>query len=140
MKPMTIGALSRQTGVKVPTIRFYEQIGLTPAPPRTESNRRTYDSDDVRRLRFIRHARELGFEMDAIRALLFLQDNPNQSCAAADEIARARLAEVEQRIESLSALQSELQRMVAECACGRIAECRVIDTLANNSHAHGRLA
>lgn len=140
MKPMTIGALSRQTGVKVPTIRFYEQIGLTPAPPRTGSNRRTYDSDDVRRLRFIRHARELGFEMDAIRALLFLQDNPNQSCAAADEIARARLAEVEQRIESLSALQSELQRMVTECVCGQIAECRVIDTLANNSHAHGRLA
>lgn len=78
--------------------------------------------------------------MDAIRALLSLQNNPDQSCAVADEIARARLAEVEKRIESLLALQRELQRMIKECACGRIAECRVIDTLADESHDHGRLA
>ena len=85
-----IGEAARRSGVKVPTIRYYEQIGLLPAPPRTESNRRLYDARDLRRLAFIRHARELGFEVDAIRALLALQDNPNQSCAAADMIARAR--------------------------------------------------
>src|SRR5215210_684515 len=89
-----IGEADRQSGVKVPPIRYYEQIGLLPAPPRSEGNRRQYDADDLRRLAFIRHARELGFEIDAIRTLLALQDEPDQSCVAADQIARARLAEV----------------------------------------------
>ena len=62
--------------MKAPTIRYYEQIGLLPAPPRSEGNRRQYDTDDLRRLAFIRHTRELGFEIDAIRALLPLQDDP----------------------------------------------------------------
>jgi DNA-binding transcriptional MerR regulator len=89
---------------------------------------------------FIRHARELGFEVDAIRTLLFLQDNPDQSCSAADEIARARLAEVVQRVASLTALRAELERMVSKCGSGKIAECRVLETLADRSHVHGRLA
>jgi len=72
--------------------------------------------------------------------LLFLQDNPGRSCSAADEIARARLAEVEQRIASLTALRAELERMVSECRSRKIAECRVIETLADRSHVHGRLA
>ena len=135
-----IGEAARQSGVKAPTIRYYEQIGLLPSPPRSEGNRRHYEAADLRRLAFIRHARELGFEVDAIRALLFLQDNPDQSCAAADEIARARLAEVERRIASLTALRAELARMVSECRRGKAAECRVIETLADRSHAHGRLA
>jgi DNA-binding transcriptional MerR regulator len=70
------------------------------------------------RLAFIRHSRELGFDVDAIRALLSLQDNPNQSCAAADVIAKARLAEVEGRIVSLTALRQELKRMIEECDYG----------------------
>ena len=82
------------------------------------------------RLSFIRHARELGFEVDAIRTLLQLQDQPDQPCAVADEIARARLAEVERRIASLVALRKELEKMINECACGRVAECRVIEALA----------
>src|SRR5215218_8615496 len=131
-----IGAAARRSGVKVPTIRYYEQIGLLPAPSRTEANRRLYDTADLRRLAFIRHARELGFEVDAIRTLLSLQDHPDQPCAAADQIARARLAEVEQRIASLVALRAELEHMVSECACGRVAECRVIETLAD----HGQCA
>jgi DNA-binding transcriptional MerR regulator len=82
-------------------------------------------------LAFIRHARELGFEIDAICALLVLQDEPNQSCAAADQIARARLVEVEQRIARLIALKAELQRMVTNCSHGRVDQCRVIEALAN---------
>src|SRR6478672_3803198 len=99
---MPIGEAAKQTGVKVPTIRYYEQIGLLPAPPRSRGNRRLYAVTDLRRLAFIRHARELGFDVEAIRTLLSLQDNPDQSCAAADAIARARLAEVERRIASLT--------------------------------------
>ena len=80
MTAVPIGQAARQSGVKVPTIRYYEQIGLLPAPPRSEGNRRQYDADDLRRLAFIRHARELGFEIDAIRALLALQDPFERSC------------------------------------------------------------
>ena len=129
---LPIGEAARKSGVKVPTIRYYEQIGLLPKPPRTEGNRRLYEPADLRRLAFIRHARELGFEIVAIRALLTLQDHPDQSCAAADEIARARLGDVEERMTSLSALKAELERMVAECAHGRVAECRVIEILADH--------
>jgi DNA-binding transcriptional MerR regulator len=134
-----IGEAARRSGVKVPTIRYYEQIGLCPVPPRTDGNRRHFDDDDLRRLSFVRHARELGFDVDAIRTLLALQDRPDQSCAAADAIATARLAEVTQRIASLTALKIELERMVAGCAAGKVAACRVIETLADHSnclHAH----
>jgi DNA-binding transcriptional MerR regulator len=132
MENVPIGEAARQSGVKAPTIRFYEQIGLLPAPPRSEGNRRQYNGNDLRRLTFIRHARELGFEIDAIRTLLALQDRPGQSCAAADEIARARLAEVELRIASLTALKAELERMVASCAHGTVGQCRVIEILADH--------
>ena len=98
----SIGELARRTQVKVPTIRYYEQIGLLAPPPRTEGQQRRYDKKSIARLVFIRHARELGFNIEAIRALLSLQDNPDQSCSVADRIASARLAEVEERIASLS--------------------------------------
>jgi len=138
---LSIGAAARASGVKVPTIRFYEQIGLMPQMARTEGNRRLYGAADVRRLAFIRHARELGFEIEAIRELLALQDQPEHSCAAADDMAQARLAEVRRRIASLRALEAELERMVGACARDRVAECRVIEALADHGscrfHAHG---
>jgi DNA-binding transcriptional MerR regulator len=137
---LSIGELSRRAAVKVPTIRYYEQIGLMPETGRTEGKQRRYGRMAVARLAFIRHARELGFEVDAIRTLLSLQDNPDQSCARADEIAKARLVEVEKRMSSLKALRKELRKMVEECACGRVGECRVIETLADRTHAHGKLA
>ena len=126
------------SGVKIPTIRYYEQIGILPAAARTQRNRRIYRSNDLRRLAFIRHARELGFEIAAIRTLLALQDDPNQSCAIADGIARERLMDVEKRIASLSALKAELQAMVEGCRHGRLAECRVVEVLADHGHCmHG---
>jgi len=109
------------------------QIGLFPAPPRTEGNRRTFNAADLRRLAFIRHARELGFNIDAVRTLLTLQDNPSQSCGMADAIARDRLAEVEQRIDSLTALKAELEVMIESCSHGKVANCRVIEVLADHS-------
>jgi len=125
--------------VKATTIRYYEQIGLLQAPERTDGNRRFYREPDLRRLAFIRHARELGFEIEAIRALLTLQDDPSQPCATADGIARARLGEVEQRIRSLLALKTELELMIEGCSHGRVGECRVIEVLADHgkcSHAN----
>jgi DNA-binding transcriptional MerR regulator len=135
---LPIGAASRRSGVKVPTIRYYEQIGLLPKTARKGNNRRFYGADDVRRLVFIRRARELGFEVDAIRALLALQDDPDQSCVAADGIARARLDEIERRIERLLSLKSELERMISDCSRGRVAECRVIEVLASDNSTSER--
>jgi DNA-binding transcriptional MerR regulator len=134
MQSVSIGEAGRRSGVKVPTIRYYEQIGLLPAPPRTDSNRRCFDDSDLRRLAFIRHARELGFEVRAIRTLLTLQDNPSQSCGTADAIARTRLADVEQRLGSLTMLKAELERMIEGCAHGRVDQCRVIEVLADHGH------
>lgn len=132
-KPMPIGALAEQTGVKVPTIRYYEGVGLLPEPDRTESNRRTYGAEAVQRLRFIRHARELGFEIDAIRQLLGLADQPDRPCHEADVIARAHLADIDHKIARLVALRSEVQHMVDQCAQGQIRECRVIEVLADHT-------
>ncbi|OLP60310.1 MerR family transcriptional regulator [Xaviernesmea oryzae] len=136
----TIGWLSKRTGVKIPTIRYYEQVGLLPEAERSEAGQRLYGHDEADRLAFIRHARELGFDLKAIRALLLLQDRPQQTCHEADAIARARLTEVEDRIAKLMALKTELERMVAACAHGSVADCKVIETLAAKNHTHGPLA
>jgi DNA-binding transcriptional MerR regulator len=129
---ISIGELSRRTGVKVPTIRFYEQAGLLPEPSRTQSNRRLYNASDERRLAFIRHARDLGFGTEALRALLTLSDQPDMPCGEADAIARAHLSEVEAKISQLIALRSELVRMVDTCAKGKVETCRVIEALADH--------
>ncbi|MCC7253554.1 helix-turn-helix domain-containing protein [Hyphomicrobium sp.] len=134
----SIGELARRTKVKVPTIRYYEQIGLMPPPPRTEGQQRRYDASHASRLNFVRHARELGFEVDAIRELLAMSAKPNQSCSEVDELARRHIAEIDRRIAHLTTLRAELQRTVDECGRGRVCECRVIETLADSSHEHGR--
>jgi len=118
-----IGEAAAVSGVKVPTIRYYEQIGLLQAPPRTEGNRRHYDVADLQRLAFIRHARELGFEIEAIRQLLDLSGQPERSCAQVDLIARGHLADIDTKIARLSALRAEVLRMTEECAHGR--RCRM---------------
>lgn len=129
-----IGELSKRTGVKVPTIRFYEQIGLLPEPPRTEGNQRRYGETEADRLNFIRHSRELGFEVEDIRALLAMTAEPQASCHQVDSIARNHLCEIDRRIASLQALKGELTRMVDECGHGRICDCRIIEVLADHSH------
>jgi DNA-binding transcriptional MerR regulator len=134
MTDLSIGGLAQQTGVKVPTIRYYESIGLLPSPSRTESNRRLYDEQAVARLKFIRHARELGFEVDAIRELLDLAEQPQRSCAKVDALARAHLQAIVSRIERLTALKAEVESMITACAKGKIAKCRVIDVLSHHEH------
>jgi DNA-binding transcriptional MerR regulator len=132
---VAIGEASRASGIKVPTIRYYEQIGLLAAPPRTEGNRRLYDASDLRRLRFIRHARELGFEIEPIRELLALAGEPDRPCESADRIAAAHLAEIDHKIARLTALRAEVARM-ADCSNQSVAGCRVIEVLGD----HGRCA
>lgn len=127
-----IGALARQTGTKVQTIRYYEQIGVMPEPVRTEGGQRRYGQAHLDRLAFIRHSRELGFSLDQIRSLLDLADRPERTCKEADRIAQENLRAVRRRIESLRVLETELERMVSECAGSRVCDCRVIEVLSDH--------
>ena len=129
---LSIGDLARRTGVKVPTIRYYEQIGLLPSPPRTAGGQRRYGEDELKRLDFIRHARDLAFDIEDIRQLLALTGAPQRSCHEADSIAIRHLAEITARIRRLEALRDELQRMVDECGHGRICECRILEVIGDH--------
>jgi DNA-binding transcriptional MerR regulator len=137
---LSIGELARRTGIKIPTIRYYEQVGLLPQPPRTEGGQRRYDEIDAFRLSFVRRARELGFGLDAIRELLALSTRPDQSCAEIDSIARRHIAAIDGRIAHLRSLRAELARVVGECDQGRVSECRVIEALGSAGHQAGSRA
>ena len=128
---MQIGDLSRQAGVNVETIRYYERIGVLPKPARQSNGRRSYAEADAQRLGFIRHARDLGFDLASVRVLMALQEQPEASCEDASRIAQGQLEAVEDRIARLLKLQGELARMVSECDRGQVSACRVIDALMN---------
>ena len=130
---ITIGSLGKKTGTKVQTVRYYEQIGLMPEPGRTQCGQRRYTDAEVDRLSFIRHARQLGFSLGAIRELLDLSDNPDRSCHDADAIARRQLKQVELRMDRLKALRAELKRMIHECSGGNAADCKVLEVLRDHS-------
>ena len=130
---LSIGDLSRSSGVKVPTIRYYEQIGLLAADERSEGNQRRYSRAGLKRLTFIRHARDLGFPLDDIRSLLALREDESCPCSDADEIVSRHLADVRERIRKLERLEEELVRM-SNCSGHCIAECSVIESLADHSH------
>lgn len=130
---LTIGAMAKRTGTRVQTIRYYEAIGLLREPGRTAGGQRRYHEEDLDRLAFIRHSRDLGFGLDAIRELLDLSDRPERSCADVDEIAQKHLADVNQRIVRLGTLKLELERMLAECSAGRVSDCRVLKVLRDHS-------
>lgn len=127
---IAIGALSKQTGVNIETIRYYERIGVLPSPSRTAAGRRVYGAGEVRRLSFIRHARDLGFSLSVIREMIALQERPDMPCCEVTRLATGQLDAVEHRVARLLLLRSELQRMIASCASDRMADCRIIEALA----------
>lgn len=129
---ISIGALSRETGVKVPTIRYYEQLGLIDAPERSQGNQRRYGRQHLERLSFIRHARELGLSIGAIRELIRISADPDRPCADADVIAREHLRAVRQKIDKLKRLEKELERIATGCHNDRVDDCYVIRSLADH--------
>lgn len=106
-----------------------------PPPPRSSGGQRRYDEQHAKRLAFIRHARELGFPLDAVRELLTLSDHPEQSCESVDRVAKEVLVDVEAKITRLIALQSELKRMLRQGRHGKVGECKIIEVLADHSHS-----
>ncbi len=141
MAGWSIGELARRTEVKVATIRYYEQIGLLPKADRTEGGQRRYGAPERDRLAFIRHARDLGFPVEDIRALLALQDDPATPCDLAHDLAARQVAAIERRMQRLAMLKAELTRIAESCRGGRMAgDCRVIHALADHgqcAHDHG---
>ncbi|RMG33848.1 MAG: MerR family transcriptional regulator [Gammaproteobacteria bacterium] len=126
---LSIGALSRATGVKVETIRYYERIGLMPAPLRSEGGHRQFREAELRRLRFIRRARELGFTLDEVRELLKLADG-GAPCAEVEVMARAHLTGVRERIADLQRLAESLAHLTRRCErVDTSAVCPLIDDL-----------
>jgi DNA-binding transcriptional MerR regulator len=132
---LSIGFVARQTGCTVPTIRYYEEIGLLPPAGRTDAGQRHYDDTTVRRLAFIRRCRDFGFSIEQVRELVGLADQPERPCAEARDIAAGHLAQVRQKLEELRALEASLAGFVgsceAACAGGAAVDCTILEALAS---------
>jgi DNA-binding transcriptional MerR regulator len=126
----SIGELSKATGVRVVTIRYYEQVKLLPSPPRTERNYRIYRLEHLRRLQFVRRCRDLGFTLNQLRDLLRLSAQSRRRCSDIDRITGNHLKEIEAKIADLRRLAAELRRIKNGCpGRGRIADCRILAAL-----------
>lgn len=129
---LTRGAVSALTGCNIETIRYYERIGLLPAPPRTQGGHRIYGEDLIRRIHFIRRCRELGFTLDEIRNLLGLVDGNGYTCAEVQTMTLDHLESVRAKVADLKIIEKTLKQMVAQCKGDEVPECPIIDAL---SHA-----
>ncbi|MCA1606137.1 MAG: MerR family transcriptional regulator [Acidobacteria bacterium] len=127
---MRIGELSRRTGVNIETIRYYERIRILPEPARS-GRYRDYEDKDVRRLRFARRARELGFSLDEVRALLDLSRSDAGACAGARELSAVHLVEVRAKIASLRAMERVLADAIDACDPSGGADCAIIEALSD---------
>ena len=132
---ISIGLLARQAGCSVPTIRYYEEIGLLPAVPRTEGGRRAYGYSTVRRLSFIRRCRDFGFSIEQVRELVGLVDEPNRPCVEVREVAAKHLAQVRDKLAELQSLERNMAAFVKSCdaACsgGTAVDCIILEDLAS---------
>ena len=132
-----IGELARRAGCSVETIRYYERVGVLPRPPRSAGRYRLYDTGAVRRLAFVRRARELGFTLDEVRALLALSAaNTENTCSEVREVTARHLADVRAKIANLRAMERVLSEAVRRCNAGEVPGCPLIDTLTASAPLH----
>lgn len=129
VKVLRRGDLARLTGCNLETIRYYENIGVMPEPPRSSKNYRVYDDRHVARLCFIMRARELGFTLDEVRDLLALVDGGAQTCGEVQGLANSHLASIRAKIDDLKRIERVLSSTVAQCTGDDVPECPVIDAL-----------
>lgn len=127
--PMSIGALSKQSGVNIETIRYYERIGIMPAPARSSGGYRMYAPSHLKRLIFVRRGRELGFSIEELRELLRLVDGHAYTCVQIHELTLEHVASIRRKIADLRRLQSVMNEMAAQCSGDQIPECPIIDAL-----------
>jgi MerR family transcriptional regulator, copper efflux regulator len=132
---MNIGKLAALAGVRTATVRFYERRGLLGVVPRTESGYRRYDEAAAHRLRFIKHAQELGFSLDEIRELLDLRVDDPASCQRVEVTARGKVRVIQQRIRELERMRQTLEGLVRSCQSRQTTnECPVLATLTETAH------
>jgi len=129
----TIGELAKRTGVKIVTIRYYEQIGILPVPARSSGNYRVYSHEHMKILHFIRRCRELGFALEQVRQMLRLSSEGAPSCNEICSIAARHLEDIEEKVRDLKRLAAELRRINSSCTGNaRTAECRMIEALSRD--------
>ncbi len=126
---LTIGELSKLTGVNIETIRYYERIKMLPEPPRTAGGRRVYDTIQLRILSFIRRSRELGFSPDEVRALLRLGGPEKASCRQVRDVASHHLDDIRAKISDLRKLERLLAKTISQCTGTTAPVCPVLDIL-----------
>lgn len=129
MTVMGIGALSEQTSVNIETIRYYERIGILPAPPRSEGGHRIYGEEHLKRLQFVRRSRELGFTLDEVRNLLNLADGGEDSCKKVRQLTLDHAEEIRTKIADLNKMEATLRDMAARCTSEKVPDCPIIDVL-----------
>jgi len=128
--PLTRGEVARLSKVGLETVRFYETEGLIDEPPRKKSGYRQYPYDVVKRIRFIKHAKDLGFSLKEISELLSLRVDPKRSCGDVKEKAEMKLANIEQKIKSLQKMKQALRRLANSCkGRGPTTDCPIIEQL-----------
>lgn len=132
---LQIGDLARRTRCNIDTIRYYEKIDMLALPMRTEGGFRLYGTDDVRRVSFIRRARELGFPLEGVRAMLRLSDRQDQPCADIRDVAIGHLADVRLKIADLRAMEAALEILISRCTVDEPSGCPLIETLTRAGHA-----
>jgi len=130
---LSSGALAREAGVNIETIRYYEKIGLMPEPVRADNGYRVYGETSLKRLSFIRRCRELGFSLDEVRGLLGLVDGGDYTCAEVRDLSIVRLGDVRQKIRDLRKMERTLKEMVSQCDGGLVPECPIVDRLYSSS-------
>ena len=127
---LKIGELAERTGCQAETIRYYEQRGLLRAPARSSGNYRLYGDAHVGRLTFIRRCRSLDMSLDEVRALLALQDHPEQPCGSVDQLVDQHIADIARRMSELQSLQEALVRLRSRCqSTGRVGEYEILRDL-----------
>ena len=135
MGSLTIGEVAKQTGIGVETVRFYEKSGLIDEPPRTEAGYRQYPEDTASRVRFIRHAKELGFTLTEIKELLNLRLDPTTTCEDVRQVAEEKLRNVRAKIQSLQGIEMALGELIGACAVGGPdGECPILEALEPDWH------
>ena len=126
----TIGAVAKRAGVGVETVRFYEREGLIKQPPTPKQGFREYPLDAVDRIRFIRHAKELGFTLDEISDLLSLRSHPRINCETVRHRAEQKIDDVDGKIEALRRIKVQLRKLANACnAREASAECPILEAL-----------
>ncbi len=132
-KHFPIGVLSAETGVNIETVRYYERIGLIPAPPRTEGRQRVYDSGHIKRLTFIRRSRELGFSLDQTRDLLGLVRGHDLTCAEVKAMADQHITDISRKVKDLKRLKRVLAKLAAQCRGNAVPDCPILDALQSDT-------